>query len=516
MVDIDDNMMKGLKDLIKGLKTRVGHVIEFPKDVPWINTLGPLSLEDLKGHVILLDFWTYCCINCIHVIEDLKYLEEKFEGEPFTVIGVHSAKFKNEQDIDNIRSAVSRYEIKHPVVVDNEMKLWKAYSIRAWPSLVLIGTDGKIIGIISGEGNRDILENSIGDALQKGRENGTIAKEKIEITHDIFIESYLKFPGKIALDSNKNVLYVSDSNHNRILEIEIGENYVGIVKNVIGNGNTGFTDGSFQQAEFNKPQGIVFEDPMLYVADTENHAIRQINLQDKTVITIAGTGKQGRKREFKGDPFKVSLNSPWDIVLLKGELYIAMAGTHQIWKIDLKKNKIENFAGSGKEDIIDGKLKEAALAQPSGLAMDEKNEKIYFADSEVSALRYVDLKELKVKTLIGKGLFAFGMRSGSFDQALLQHPLGVDVQGEKIYLADTYNHAIRIANFNTTEISNLIYRPRKGVCKIGDKDCDVLPLYEPNDVIINKNLLYISDTNNHLIRIFNLETQQLEDLYIMD
>ena len=181
----------------------------------------------------------------------------------------------------------------------------------------------------------------------------------------------------------------------------------------------------------------------------------------------------------------------------------------------METNIIENFAGSGREDIIDGMLFEAAFAQPSGLAIDNEKKRLYFADSEVSALRYVDLKEENVQTLVGKGLFAFGMRNGAFDEALLQHPLGVEVHGDKIYLADTYNHAIRIADLTVNGISNLIYRPKKGICKIGDKDCDVLPLYEPNDVKFHENKIYIADTNNHLIRIFDLKEEKLEDLYLI-
>ncbi len=513
---MDDNMMNELKEYLKNLKGRFGYAVEFPQNLPWINTLDPLTLEKVKGHVILLDFWTYCCINCIHVLEDLKYLEEKFKDDPFIVIGVHSAKFKNEQDLDNIRSAVARYEISHPVVVDNELKLWKAYGVRAWPTFVLIGTDGKVIGNISGEGKREVLENSITDVLEKGRKNGTIAKNKIAILPDLILKSYLKFPGKIDLDSQNHVLFISDSNHNRILEVKLEENNVGTVKTIIGNGESGLKDGSFEQAKFNKPQGIVHDNGIIYIADTENHAIRLIDLEKKIVKTIAGAGKQGYHREYKGDPLKISLNSPWDLTLFDHDLYIAMAGSHQIWKLDLKENIIENFAGSGREDIIDGPLKSAALAQPSGIVADKVKNRIYFADSEVSALRYIDLKTLEVKTLIGKGLFMFGMKSGSFDEALLQHPLGIDVKDDKVYLADTYNHAIRIADVNTKTIMNLIYRPRKGVCKIGDKDCDVLPLYEPNDVLVSNNTLYIADTNNHLIRIFDLTSENLEDLYLID
>lgn len=515
MGDFKDDLVKNVMNLLKGIKTNfIGRAADFPEDLPWINTQKPLNLEKLKGHVILLDFWTYCCINCIHVLEDLKYLEEKYKDEPFIVIGVHSAKFKNEKDVENIKSAVSRYQIKHPVLVDNELQLWKAYNVNAWPSMVLIGSDGKIMGKVSGEGNRDFLDNSIEDALDKGKTEGILAEKRIEIIPDVFIESFLQFPGKIDIDAQSNTLFISDSNHDRILQVKLQDNEIGDVIKTIGEGRSGFKDGNLADARFNKPQGIVFKEGVLYVADTENHAIRKIDLSNESVSTIAGTGKQGFTRKYSGNPLKVSLSSPWDLEIQDNQLYIAMAGTHQIWKLDLKENVLEHFAGSGIENIIDGPIQKAALAQPSGLTLDARNNRLYFADSEVSALRYVDFKTQEVRTIIGKGLFNFGMRDGEFGKTLLQHPLGLDILDEKIYIADTYNHAIRMVDLNKKITETLIYRPKKGICKIGNEDCDVLPLYEPNDVKIMGEKLYIADSNNHLIRVFDLNKRKLSDLYL--
>jgi thiol-disulfide isomerase/thioredoxin len=489
---------------------------DFPENLTWLNTQEPLSLDKLKGHVILLDFWTYCCINCIHVLNDLKYLEEKYKDEPFVVIGIHSPKFKNERDLDNIKSAIARYEINHPVLADTYMILWQEYEINVWPSFLLIDVEGNVIGTTTGEGQRDILDAAIRQSLDEGKKSGKIAKEKISIIADINYDSKLKFPGKLAIDSSNNILYVSDSNHNRILAIKLEEKDIGTVLYTVGNGMEGFTDGNFEEAKFNKPQGIVFHENALYIADTENHAIRLIDLTKKSVKTIAGTGKQGFKRKYNGKALSVSLSSPWDLAIIENYLYIAMAGNHQIWRLNLNDNTIENYAGSGKEDIIDAKLKDAALAQPSGLSYDPLKNRLYFADSEVSALRYIDLEKGLVKTLIGKGLFIFGLVNGDFNDALLQHPIGLEVSGNTIYIADTYNHAIRIANLNDNEIENLIYRPKKGVCKIGDENCDVLPLFEPNDVLSYNRKLYIADTNNHLIRIFDFNKKSLSDLYLLN
>jgi thiol-disulfide isomerase/thioredoxin len=110
---------------------------EFPAGMQWLNTATPLRLADLRGKIVLLDFWTYCCINCMHIIPELTALERKYPNE-LVVIGVHSAKFHNEGDSENIRQAILRYEIQHPVVNDRDFRIWRSYAVRAWPTLMVI------------------------------------------------------------------------------------------------------------------------------------------------------------------------------------------------------------------------------------------------------------------------------------------------------------------------------------------------------------------------------------------
>lgn len=112
---------------------------ELPQNQPWLNTDYPLSIKRLKGRVVILDFWTYCCINCLHVLPELKYLEQKYK-DSLTVIGVHSAKFDNEKETENIRQAILRYDIEHPVLVDNGFKVWQQYAVRAWLTLMVINS----------------------------------------------------------------------------------------------------------------------------------------------------------------------------------------------------------------------------------------------------------------------------------------------------------------------------------------------------------------------------------------
>ncbi|NQT24546.1 redoxin family protein [candidate division KSB1 bacterium] len=483
----------------------------FPKELQWVNS-DSLSRDALKGHIILLDFWTYCCINCIHVLPDLKYLEEKYKDDPVLVIGVHSPKFENEKVIENVRAAVARYEIHHLVAMDNEHRLWQRYGIRAWPSFLLIDSEGKVIGTASGEGQRDVLDQAIQSALKEGREKGTLAKSKLNIALNSIEQSLLSFPGKIEIDKETDRLFISNSNRNQILVVQLKSDTTGEIIHTIGSGNPGLKDGSFQTARFKQPQGVAYQNGVLYVADTENHTIRSIHFDTEEVQTLSGNGKQGSERQYRGDPLSVSLNSPWDLTIDDNHLYIAMAGHHQLWELDLNANKISTLAGNGYENIIDGSFTDAQLAQPSGLAI--MDSKLYFADSEVSAIRVAELKEYEVHTLVGKGLFEFGHKNGRFDKAQFQHALGIDYHDGILYVADTYNHAIRTLDLERKEVNTLIGRDKHTVCTIDEKDCGLLALFEPNDVIYHEGLLYIADTNNHLIRVFNLETRELKDLEI--
>lgn len=473
---------------------------DFPKTAIWLNSKKPLSLEDLKGQVVLLDFWTYCCINCLHVLPDLKYLENKYKDQPFLVIGVHSAKFYNEQNIENIRSAIERYEINHPVVVDNNHVIWESYAVNCWPSFVLIDSQGRIRGTVSGEDRRLLLDTVIGQLLQEGRKEGSLAPAPLDIFQKQKTQATtLSFPGKLTADSAGKWLYVSDTNHNRVLACRFkAYDRVQVVDLYQG---------------FNHPQGLCLVKNFLYVCDTDNHLVKRIDLKEKTVQIIAGTGEKAGFDEPKGEGLETALNSPWDVDYAEGYLYLAMAGLHQVWSLSLKDNLIEVFAGSGIEGFEDGNLFSAQLAQPSGISI--YGDKIYFVDSEGSALREIDLKTGEVQTLIGSGLFEFGLRNGAFEYALLQHPLGLFADREVVYLADTYNNSIRVADLKQKEVSTLIGQKfERKVCVIGDRDCEILPLWEPSDVHKFGKYLYLTDSNNHLIRGFDTEKKTLFDLHI--
>jgi thiol-disulfide isomerase/thioredoxin/DNA-binding beta-propeller fold protein YncE len=459
----------------------------------WINS-KPLSMKDLNGYIVILDFWTYCCINCMHMLHTLSAIEEKYKDKPVVVIGIHSAKFYNEQVKENIEKAIERYEINHPVVVDEDMKIWQRYGINAWPTIVIIDPKGNIVYKQSGEGQQEYIEDVIDILLERYKPNkkplrfGKVRKRQ-----------GLAFPSKISLSNNR--LAISDSNNNRILIVSLD----GEIEEVIG-GKKGFKDGDFKDAQFYRPQGVLWIKDKIYVADTENHALRVIDLSSNEVKTLAGTGEEAWHFLNK-DPKETSLNSPWDLAYYDNRLYIAMAGLHQIWRYDLLLNRLEVFAGNGYEGLLDGNLHEAEFAQPSGLSIND--DKLYVADSETSSIRMIDLNNKYVKTIIGKDLFIFGYKDGNLSEGLLQHPIGLDANGDKIYVADTYNHAIRVLDLEKRVINTLIARDNS-ICT--DR-CELL-LYEPNDVKYHNNRLYIADTNNHLIRIYDLNKRKLDVLDI--
>src|SRR3990167_342914 len=358
----------------------------------WFNVSEPLTLPDLKGKVVLLDFWTYCCINCMHIIPDLKKLETKYSKE-LVVIGVHSAKFQNERESENIRQAILRYGIEHPVINDSNFAIWQAYRASAWPTLVLIDPEGNIVGSDTGEGHYEILDKLIGKLVSDFRSKNLMNEKPLPLSLEKYKQgpSFLSFPGKILADETSKRLFIADSNHNRI----VITNMEGEVLDIAGNGEIGRGDGTFKDASFHHPQGMALQGDNLYVADTENHLIRKLDLKSKIVTTIAGTGKQAEFMASGGMGISSPLNSPWDLVYVEGKLYIAMAGAHQIWVMDLETTVFQPFAGSGREGCIDGLLDKSALAQPSGITASDSM--LYFADSEVSAIRYVDTKENRVK-----------------------------------------------------------------------------------------------------------------------
>jgi thiol-disulfide isomerase/thioredoxin len=479
---------------------------EFPEGLEWLNTDRPLRMKDLRGKIVMLDFWTYCCINCMHIIPDLKRLEKKYPNE-LVVIGVHSAKFTTEKESENIRQAILRYRIEHPVVNDRDMVIWSMYGARAWPTVVLIDPNGKVVGAMSGEGIYEPFDRAIQELIARHDPRGEIDRTplQLKLEREKTPRGILEFPGKVLADERSGQLFIADSGNNRLVVLSLKD---GALKAVIGSGEEGYKDGSFDEAQFRHPQGMAYRNNRLYVADTENHAIRLIDFEKRTVSTIAGTGKQMRFWGEGGAARETDLSSPWDVVLVGDTLYIAMAGVHQLWRLDLRRGVVEPHAGSGREARFDAPLRQAALAQPSGITTDGK--RLYFADSESSSLRAADIDPNgRVDTLVGGDLFDFGDIDGEGRRARLQHPLGVVYHKGVIYVADTYNNKIKRYDLATGRIETFL-----GDGTAGLRDGERPTFDEPGGVSIAGDKLYIADTNNHAVRIADLKTQRVETLTI--
>lgn len=475
---------------------------ELPQNQSWLNTDRPLSIQQLKGRVVILDFWTYCCINCLHVLPELKYLEQKYK-DSLTVIGVHSAKFDNEKEVENIRQAVLRYDIEHPVLVDSGFRVWQHYTVRAWPTLMVIDPEGYVIGYVSGEGNRDILDQLIEQLIREHKEKGTINFQELSLTLEKQRQPLitpLAFPGKVL--ATPAGLFIADSGHHRIVVSTLD----GKILHLIGTGKQGLTDGSFTEAQFFAPQGMVFdeENQLLYVADTENHALRRIDLKRQVVETIAGTGEQSHNiRPHGGPDLETALCSPWDLEKVGDRLFIAMAGPHQIWEMQLETGIIQTYAGTGAEACIDGSLTESTFAQPSGITTD--GQELYVADSEVSSIRGVGLGEQpQVRTVCGSGeLFGFGDVDGEGEEVRLQHCLGVEYAQNYLWVADTYNHKIKRVDPRTGSCQTIL---GDGSAGFQDGQGTNTRFSEPSGLSAIGSHLYIADTNNHAIRRVDLDT----------
>lgn len=472
--------------------------------VAWLNTAGPLTLKDVKGKVVLLDFWTLCCINCIHIMPDLAKLEKKYPNE-LAVIGVHSPKFDNEKETKSIRKAVLRYEIAHPVVNDADRKIWDRFGVQSWPTMAVIDPEGNLVGMLSGEGNYDLLDQTIAKLIAVHKAKKTLNETPLRfdlVRYREKADTPLFFPGKVLADAASNRLFISDSTHHRVVVTDLAGKQLAVA----GTGTPGRADGAFAAAQFDDPQGLALAGDTLFVADRKNHGIRALDLKAMTTKTVAGTGVQVQATRMMDAPApgtQTGLNSPWALHLVGRTLYIAMAGHHQLWTMDIGTGLINRFAGDGGENLRDGPLFAARFAQPSGLTDDGKF--LYVADSEVSAIRKVPLDgQGRVETLVGKGLFDFGDEDGVGPAVKLQHALGVAAFEDQLLVADTYNSKLKRLDPRTKECRTLPLKAAAG---------ETGPLLdEPAGLSVANGKAYIADTNAHRIRVVDLATNGVSTL----
>jgi len=472
----------------------------------WLNTGGrDLSLADLRGRFLLLDFWTFCCVNCLHVLDELRPVEEKYDGE-LVVVGVHSPKFVHEADPVALAAAVERHDVRHPVLDDPDLLTWQAYTARAWPTLVLVDPEGYVVAHYAGEGHAHAIDALVGELREQHLSRGSLQPGDSPYVPPPVEAGDLRFPAKaIRLPSGSHL--VADAGHHQLVELVEGDTGWTVVRR-IGSGSKGLADGPAQEASFQEPNGLCLLPADVaaevgydvVVADTVNHALRGVDLATGEVRTVAGTGRQlflgapspgepgTRVVEPVETPSASDLSSPWDVVWWRDRVWVAMAGVHQLWTFDPGTGVADVAAGTTNEGLVDGPVAEAWFAQTSGLAVSPDGDRLWLADSETSSLRYVvqDGDALVVRTAVGTGLFDFGFTDGPAADALLQHPLGVAALPDgSVAVADTYNGAVRRYDPATREVST-----------------SAADLAEPSGLVVDGDeLLVVESAGHRLTRI---------------
>jgi len=430
----------------------------------------------------------------MHVLPQLRKLERRYPTE-LQVVSVHSPKFPTERKTENLRRAVLRLRIEHPVVNDAEFLVWSLYSANAWPTMIFIDPNGDVIGRHAGEIEAESVVPLVEHWLEQYRDSGLLATTPLKLAREQPTESALSFPGKVAYDAASERLFIADSNRDRIVVGRLN----GTVDRIIGGSDIGAEDGSPDIATFNQPQGIAIADDALYVADTENHLIRRVDFTTWKTTTVAGTGAQLRQRPMHGPAREQALNSPWDLAERDGTLYVAMAGIHQIWAMELCSDEIGPWAGTIAEGLVDGPRDRAELAQPSGLSLGADT--LTFADSESSAVRQAELGPGgRVDTVTGTGLFDFGDRDGDAASARLQHPLDVAWLDDELYVADSFNHKIKRIYPFTRSVKTLC-----GGEGYADGTLAEARFREPGGLCRGPGRsLIVADSSNHVVRQVDL------------
>jgi hypothetical protein len=432
----------------------------------------------------------------------LRRIEERHPDE-IAVVGVHSGKYDAERITANIRQAVRRLDVVHPVVNDRFFRIWRSYGVSAWPTIVMVDPEGRYIAANPGEITYESFEPVIQRAIEEYDRRGLLDRRPLAFRAEPESETshVLSFPGKVLFEPPGR-LFVADSGHNRVLAVALDEGYRhGNIIMEIGSGLEDFADGDARSAAFHHPQGMALSGSTLLVADAENHSIRAIDLESAKVRTIAGNGIQGYERSNGGPGRRVSLSSPWDLAISGDTVYIAMAGTHQIWDYDMRNGEVAPYAGTGAEAINDNKPGKATLAQTMGLFAE--GDRLYFADAESSSVRWADLQpDGKVHTIVGTGLFDFGDKDGTGSDVLLQHNQGITAAGGRLYVADTYNNKIKTVDPSSRRCDTLL-----GTADPGFEDGAGAKFDEPSGVCAGGGFLFIADTNNHAIRVADLATR---------
>ena len=450
----------------------------------------------------------------MHMHPRVRELEDRFK-DVLVVVGVHAGKFPAERVTSRIRSACGRLGITHPVVNDRQFRVWRSYDVQAWPTIAVVSPDGFVVTVRPGEFAVEEIAGIISRLADAHRTTGDLettprdfGRDPAGAPADDGVGSALRFPGRVLAQGER--LFVSDSGNHRVVALHLLPGLAcaadaphATIESVWGSGEEDFEDGDGEHAGFREPQGLALHGSTLYVADRTNHAVRAIELADGQVRTVAGTGELASWRLVPGPGPTTSLRSPWGLAVWRDSLVIAMAGSHQLWTLTLDGHDLlAPLAGSGGEDIADGRAEKALLAQPTGLATD--GERLYFADSETSAVRVLrDGSTPRVSTIVGTALFDFGDRDGTGDGVLLQHAEDLAWMGGSLYVTDTYNDKIKVVDPSSRQC-----RAMHGGAGSGET------LSGPAGITAGTGCLWVADTDAHRIVALDPSTGAVRPLEI--
>ena len=455
----------------------VTEAFEFPAGLEWVNTPHAPSPVNLHGRVTLIYFWTFDCINCVNLLADLAWLENRYH-DGLCVIGVHTPKYTSQRDTRAVLKAVNRHHLRHPVASDPGFVLWQQFGVRAWPSVVLLDAEGRLAGLYTGEGRRQEIDRRVASLLDEATQRDIRIYEPWPAVSRPEPRLPLAFPARVI--ANEKHLYIADTAHHRVLETT----HEGRILRQFGSGNAGYWDGRLIDCGLSSPQGLAFGKDVLYIADTGNHAIRRVRILSGDVDTVAGTGKLGRERpQNHTDPAAVAMCAPVDVAVHNEHVYFTVSGQHQVWDLDLTRRSLDILAGSGRFGIDDGEGAYASFAQPSGVGV--LAHALLVADAGAGAIRAVRETDRRVTTIIGHGPWDFGDSAGKREDVRLQHPLGLCVDPRGIvFIADSYNSKLKALNIKTGEVRafNLPYR-----------------FHEPEGISLGGGALWIANTNAHEI-----------------
>lgn len=464
---------------------------ELNEQLHWLNS-EPQSLAGQRGRILALVFWNASSVYSQNMIDELARIRAR-HPVGLSILGIHLPKFDAEVDDRVVLKALNRQRISFPVANDRNWITWQHFGITRWPSVALIDSEGVVRDIVTGDDNGEVLERKIAELIDEASSSHSLVEHPFRPKNQEE-KTALLFPSGLAVTDTH--LYVSDTAHHRVLECT----HQGRILREFGTGHPDLNDGPANEAAFNSPRGLCLIRETLYIADTGNHALRRVNLISGEVVTLLGSGKPGQAKEgVSKHSSENSLNMPWGLSGSNDKLYMALAGSNQIWEYELGNARMRFIAGTGDLGIADGPGRNALFAQPTNLALVQQT--LYVVDSATSSVRAIQLQQGMVQTLVGHGLYEFGDQDGERREARMQYPqaIALDPNSPVLWIADTYNGSLR--------------KLRLGG---GGMTTQQLPhsLNQPTALAVGSGALWIADAGAHEVLRYDLGTELVARLPI--